>query len=124
KNFLLSLIVFCSGSVFGQIGQVDNGFNSGSGTDNAIHASLTLVNGQILIAGEFTHYNGIARKGIALLDADGSLNTGFDPGEGFDAGVNVLVLQPDGKIIAGGDFTTYNGTIRNRIVRIHPDGSI
>src|SRR5690606_20274470 len=30
----------------------------------------------------------------------------------------------DGKIIIGGDFTSYNGTSRNHIVRLNLDGSI
>src|SRR5206468_1632456 len=30
----------------------------------------------------------------------------------------------DGKIIIGGDFTTYSGTTRNRIARINADGTL
>ncbi|EKE19188.1 MAG: hypothetical protein ACD_9C00099G0001, partial [uncultured bacterium] len=36
----------------------------------------------------------------------------------------VLLLQPDGKILIGGTFTTYNGTSRNHIARINADGTL
>jgi hypothetical protein len=32
---------------------------------------------------------------------------GFSPGVGFDAIVNAVVVQPDGRILVGGNFTTY-----------------
>ena len=48
----------------------------------------------------------------------------FDIGTGFDNTVRVIDIQPDGKILAGGDFTKYNGTSRNRIVRLNSSGSI
>jgi hypothetical protein len=34
------------------------------------------------------------------------------------------VLQPDGKIVLGGRFTTFNTYSFNRIVRLNSDGSI
>jgi hypothetical protein len=36
----------------------------------------------------------------------------------------VFVLQPDGKVLIGGEFTTFNGTSRNRISRLNADGSL
>src|SRR5690606_41037369 len=35
-----------------------------------------------------------------------------------------LCLQPDGKVLIGGDFTSYNDISRNRIARLNVDGSI
>jgi uncharacterized delta-60 repeat protein len=35
-----------------------------------------------------------------------------------------LILQPDGKILVGGRFTTLGGIARNRIGRLNPDGSL
>lgn len=54
----------------------------------------------------------------------GSLDTSFDPGTGANATINTIALQADGKIIIGGDFTTYNGVSRNRIARLNADGSL
>lgn len=49
---------------------------------------------------------------------------GFGFGDGANGGVLTMAIQPDGKIIIGGDFTTYNGTTRNRIARLNTDGSL
>ena len=54
----------------------------------------------------------------------GSLDTGFRIGTGADSYVHSIAIQPDNKILFGGQFNSYNGTPRNRIVRVHPFGSI
>jgi hypothetical protein len=38
--------------------------------------------------------------------------------------VNSIVVEPDGKILIGGLFTTFNGTNRNRIARLKANGSL
>ena len=35
-----------------------------------------------------------------------------------------IVLQPDGKILIGGNFTSYNGLNQNRLIRLNSDGSV
>src|SRR6185437_1814069 len=47
---------------------------------------------------------------------------GFDPNANND--VRVLAVQADGKILAGGDFTSIGGQTRNQIARLNPDGSL
>ncbi|NJM06585.1 delta-60 repeat domain-containing protein [Candidatus Gracilibacteria bacterium] len=46
----------------------------------------------------------------------------------FNPSVNgvsfALALQPDGRILAGGDFRFVGGQTRNRIARINPDGGL
>jgi uncharacterized delta-60 repeat protein len=44
--------------------------------------------------------------------------------DGANYAVRALALQPDGKLLIGGDFTTYNGTPRNLIARLNADGSL
>jgi uncharacterized delta-60 repeat protein len=68
------------------------------------------------------------------LNADGSLDTTFDPGSGigvsnisstgFNTGVNAIHVLPDGTILAAGCFESYNGQTRRGIVRILADGSL
>ena len=54
----------------------------------------------------------------------------FDPGLGPDGTVFALALQPDGKIMAGGEFTSFlyqeptYSIDRARIARLHPNGSL
>ncbi len=83
--------------------------------------------GMILIGGDFTS---IVCSGqtytinrIARLYPYGYLDTGFNPNAAGGI-VNSLALQADGKIIAGGLFTSISGTTRNGIARLHPDGSL
>jgi hypothetical protein len=42
----------------------------------------------------------------------------FVYGTGFDNQVFSIALQSDGKILAGGFFTTYNGTSSDYIIRL------
>ncbi|MCX7562117.1 hypothetical protein OS176_00940 [Xanthomonadaceae bacterium XH05] len=41
----------------------------------------------------------------------------------INAAVNVVVAQPDGKLIVGGQFTTWNGQALGSLGRLIPDGS-
>ncbi|MEQ1748674.1 MAG: choice-of-anchor D domain-containing protein, partial [Prosthecobacter sp.] len=94
------------------------------------HVTATAVqpDGKIIIGGNFTSVNGVPRSNIARLNADGSLDTGFDPKT--NGVVYSLAVQPDGKILLGGVFTTLqpNGavsaTTRWNVARVNADGSL
>jgi uncharacterized delta-60 repeat protein len=80
--------------------------------------------GKIVVVGSFTTVNGNSRNGIVRLNSNGTVDTGFNPGSGFNDTPNSIQIQSNGKIIVGGWFTTYNGNTRNGIVSINSDGSI
>lgn len=82
------------------------------------------ANGKILIAGDFTAINGVARNRIARLLSDGTLDTSFDPGPGFDNMVSDLVLTSSEDMVAVGWFSNYNGSAQNKIAKIRPDGGL
>jgi uncharacterized delta-60 repeat protein len=105
-------------------GSLDNTFNPGLGPNNNMHTTFAQPDGKIIIGGNFTSYNGTGRNRIARLNADGTLDATFDPGTGVNSIIHTIFLQPDGKIIIGGNFTSYNGTVRNRIARLNEDGSL
>lgn len=107
-------------------GSVDPTFDTGSGftNNNWVHAIALQPDGRMVLAGDFSSYDGVSRNNIARVNADGSLDTSFQPGDGFDSEVRSLVLQPDGRIIVAGNFNTYNGSNCGKIVRLYPDGSI
>jgi beta-propeller uncharacterized protein DUF5122 len=50
----------------------------------------------------------------------------FNQGSGFNGIVRSIVLAQDGSgdLYVGGEFTTYNGTMANRLIRLHPDGTV
>src|SRR6266849_2718282 len=77
--------------------------------------------GKILVGGEFTTLspNGgaaVTRNHIARLNPDGTLDTAFNPNA--NDVVNSIAVQADGKILAGGFFTSIGGQTRNRIARL------
>jgi uncharacterized delta-60 repeat protein/uncharacterized repeat protein (TIGR01451 family) len=105
-------------------GTLDNFFNPGSGANNPVYAVALDAIGQVFIGGAFDTVRGITRPGIALLNTNGTLNTTFNPGTGANGTVYTIVVQPDGKIVIGGDFSLVNNEPRSRLARLNPDGSV
>ena len=101
-------------------GSVDPSFSSSSGANGNVYAILPQPDGKILIAGEFTAYNGAPRTRVARLTADGLLDPGFDAGPLATWTVLALALQTDGKILIGGGF--YGDSAK--IARLNADGSL
>ena len=104
---------------------VGTGFNSLFGGDN-INNIKTYVRStdEIICIGNFSTYNGDASNRIVQILDNGTRDTTFNIGNGFNANVRGLVIQNDGKIIVVGRFTEYRSTAINRIVRINTNGTI
>lgn len=94
-----------------------------AGSPGAVHALALQPDGRILVAGEFTSFTGIPRSRILRLLADGTLDTSFDPGAGANAAIHAVLLQPDGRILIGGEFTSYGGSPRRHLARLNADGT-
>jgi uncharacterized delta-60 repeat protein len=123
-KLFLALIICISSSAFAQ-GGLDLTFASGTVTSTGnVASSVVQSDGKIVIGGTFTSYNGTSINRIARVNTDGSLDATFNVGTGVNQLISKVLLQSDGKIIIVGNFTTYNGTARNRIVRLNSDGSI
>ena len=110
-------------------GTVDPSFNPG--TNGPVLAVAVQADGKILAGGNFSAAGGgtgllAVRQHIARFNADGTLDTGFNPGTGGTGTLNVwsLAVQSDGKILVGGEFTTLSGSPRSAIGRLNADGSI
>lgn len=103
-------------------GTVDNTFNAGAGANKIINATCILPNGKIVIGGYFTDYSGTSCGRIARLNSDGTYDNTFSTSSGFNSNVNDIVIQPDGKIIAVGGFTTFSGSVLKRVARLDSTG--
>ncbi|MFN2623782.1 MAG: hypothetical protein ABR611_13170 [Chthoniobacterales bacterium] len=123
---LLATVWFQSGSAEAA-GAIDPTFRPsvgwlGSAEGKAIVAQ---ANGQIVIAGTFFNINGIARKFLARLNTDGSLDPSFPAGLGPDDEVVEMFGQADGKIIILGRFHNVNGAATSHgLARLNADGSL
>ncbi|TAE86414.1 MAG: T9SS C-terminal target domain-containing protein [Bacteroidetes bacterium] len=107
-------------------GTRDTTFNTGMGSNGDVFSTFIQSDGKIIVGGDFTSFNGkTGINRIVRLNTNGSLDTTFNTGTGLDRVVLSTTIQADGKIIAGGDFTSFNGTTRiNRIVRLNTNGSL
>ena len=106
-------------------GSVDPAFNGlGEGPNDVVRAVAVQTDQRTLIAGAFTRVSGQTAGRIARLSATGALDPSFNAGQGTDAPILALAIQPDGRILAGGQFSTVNGQFVPRLVRLNPDGSI
>lgn len=98
-----------------------------------IYAFAQQPDGRLLVGGDFTNLvhsftgSNLPAPGIVRIQADGSLDTTFNPGTGANVGVLAvrdIVVQSDGRIVLGGGFTQFNGIPRRGLVRLEPDGPV
>ncbi len=111
-------------------GDVDPSFDPGLSADDYISALALQRDGRVLIGGYFQNVGGQPRMFLARLNANGSLDPSFNPGDslgesvyGFPS-VSAIAVQRDGKILVGGHFDTYQGTTRFSLVRLMPNGAL
>jgi len=115
-------------------GTIDPTFNTGLGfeetdTNTAVHSLAVQNDGKVICGGRFIFYQGSSYNNIIRLNVDGSIDTSFIVGSGFNHQTEVvsiygLAIQSDGKIICVGNFTSYNGLSYNNIIRLNSNGSV
>ena len=77
---------------------------------------------KLLVGGRFLHVGVEARRGLARLNSDGTVDTNFSAS--IEGDVHALAVQSDGKIVIGGEFNQVNSKVRHRIARLNPDGTL
>jgi uncharacterized delta-60 repeat protein len=107
----------------------DSSFDTGSGSDKAFNGTVFDLkigeNNSIYCVGFFISYNGTPiGNHIAKLNANGSRDTSFNTGTGLDQIGRQVVIQSDGKIVAGGLFSSYNGIVARQLVRLNTNGTV
>lgn len=110
-------------------GSIDSTFTSGDINIGNIKALACQSDGKIIVSGDFITYNGTTANCVLRVNADGSIDTDFHAGQGFlrpgyyPYALSIIV-QPDGKLVLGGNFTTYDSAPSSGIVRLNTDGSL
>lgn len=114
---------------------VDQDFKVGSGFNGPVETCCLVRNVhtnqgvKLYVGGSFTSYNGIPCNNIVCLNLDGTINTNFNIGTGFNGTVTCIRQHPDANngntsIYVAGNFTTYKGVSRPYIVRLLDNGNI
>jgi len=119
------MLVIASLLVEGHSQSLAGGFNPNA--SNSVYALATQTDGKIIAGGSFAQMGGQPRGGLARLNEDGSLDSSFPNlsiGGMISPAVLAIAIQPDGKIIIAGQFTTVAGQRKNRIARLNIDGSL
>lgn len=101
----------------------EGGFGLYDGTKRVVDMARQ-PDGKIVVCGVFSSFHGQACNGVVRLHTDGTLDTSFNIGTGPSDTVNVVLVQPDGKILLGGYFGTFNGASKRLLVRLNTDGSV
>ncbi len=111
-------------------GSLDESFDTGTGPDYDVSRGFFRAADQrFIVLGKFSKWNGATRAGVAILNTDGSLYSGFGAGAlGFvetSAAFNDGVMLSDRGLMLGGIFSSYDGvTGLNSLVNLKRDGFV
>ncbi|MGV6830105.1 MAG: T9SS type A sorting domain-containing protein [bacterium] len=116
-------------------GSLDTTFEVGSGFDDDVEGIALQPDGKLIVVGDFTAYDGATANKVIRLNTDGSVDNTFNSGDGTgqyfpsadttsSRDIAAVTLQPDGKILIGGKFNRYNGSVISKVARLNVDGSI
>jgi len=107
-----------------QDGSIESSFTVNLGIAGSTTAIAAQSDGKVVFAGDFVRVGGVPRVSIVRVNSDGSLDTTFNSGIGFNNTVSKILVQADGKILVAGSFSSYNGAARPAIARLNTDGSL
>jgi uncharacterized delta-60 repeat protein len=129
RCYLLLICFLFLGSIMAQQGVLDVTFKTvddglqGDGFDNIVRTVALQADGDLIVGGDYLYFTGISLSYLSRLKPDGTVDASFNLGSGFNGKVYSTLIQPDGKIIVGGSFTSYNGIAVGRLIRLNSNGS-
>ncbi len=105
-------------------GSRDETFSPGASPNWPVESIVLQPDGRILIGGRFEEFGGVPVPALVRLLDDGRLDSSFDAGSGPDEFVFGILLQPDGRLLIRGNFSTFNGVARHGLARVLADGTL
>jgi len=110
-------------------GTLDKSFipQAAEGPNGPVFALAIDAAGNVLAGGNFNLIGNTQSTDIARLDPTGKVDKTFGgPGsdEGTNGTVSALIVQPDGKVLIGGNFTIVRGQTRRNLARLNADGTL
>lgn len=106
-------------------GSIDPVFNT-SGVDGFIYKTLIQPDGKLIVAGNFGNCQGNPAISICRLTDNGNFDPTFQPGTTISTADFIfdLAFQSNGKVLACGNFSSFNGQTFGGLMRLNGDGSI
>lgn len=105
-------------------GTLDNSFNPEANIDVEVKSIAITEDGKILVGGYCNQIINPDCLHFVQLNEDGSLDPAFNTGTGPSSIVNSIAIQSNGKIIIGGGFHEYDGTVVKKLARLNSNGSL
>lgn len=116
-----------------QTGLIDTAFKTNVGaaarkadgtTAGVVYSVAVQADGKILVGGDFASFNSHATQNLVRLNSDGTVDTSFSSQSGIDNIVRKVLVQPDQKILVGGNFTTFQSANATYLVRLNANGTV
>jgi hypothetical protein len=107
-------------------GRLDAGFATGVGANGPVRALALDGEGRVVVAGDFTRYDGQPAGRLVRLTETGAVDPGFRAmgGAGADDAILAIAVRADGTLWVAGKFVNLDGLPRNRVARLRTDGSV
>ncbi len=121
--FLGTVISFTVVHAFGQAGAPDPNFTAGTNSYD-FHTVQVLPSGKILVEGDFDRYAGVVRDGLALLNANGTVDTGFLPDPGLNGYAHYFKGQADGRILFLQEPMNGSSEVSYQLFRLLANGTL
>lgn len=105
---------------------IDETFVTGTGFDAVLYDGSSIIeqpDGKIIATGTFISYNGISANRIIRLNVDGSVDSNFIYGTGFNNFTQSGAVDSLERIIITGIYSVYNGFSASKIIRLLSNGT-
>jgi uncharacterized delta-60 repeat protein len=102
-------------------GGIDNSFSTaGLPSGSIVLKSIVTPDGKIVVL----YLTATYVYKIARLNADGTLDAGFNQGTGTDSELSDILVQADGKVLVRGLFSSFSDVAADGLVRLSADGTV
>lgn len=124
KIIIAGNVKYASSLFYSYIGRLNSDGTKDATFATSINNQLKAVKVQsddkIVCAGYFT----LPKNKVVRLNANGSTDNTFDVGTGASLTGMSLEIQSNGKVLVGGNFTSFNGTTCDKLVRLYGDNNL
>ncbi len=101
-------------------GSFDHTFHSGMSEEHEVTTLAELPSGKILVGGSFNSYDGVNCGNFVVLNPNGTRDFTYSGiGNVGYSRINDIQLAPGNKVIIAGYFSSFNGVLRNGLVRLN-----